>query len=96
MEPAIGVAIGALIVSCFSLIATLISSVYTAKTYKKNRRLEFLQKERPPIPADFGLERQKYRIPADFSQVWACCGQERWAPTARGTSRTKHGPDCFL
>ena len=44
MEPAIGVAIGALIVSCFSLIATLISSVYTAKTYKKNRRLEFLQR----------------------------------------------------
>lgn len=44
MEPAIKVAIGALIISSFSLIATLISSVFTAKTYRKNRRLEFLQR----------------------------------------------------
>jgi uncharacterized protein YifE (UPF0438 family) len=41
MEPAI---IGALIISSFSLIATLISSVFTVKTYRKNRRLEFLQR----------------------------------------------------
>ena len=44
MEPAIKIAIGALIVSFFSLLGTIISSVYTAKTYKKNRRLEFLQR----------------------------------------------------
>jgi hypothetical protein len=44
MEPAIRVAVGALIISSFSLIATLISSVFTAKTYRKNRRLEFLQR----------------------------------------------------
>ena len=44
MEPAIKVAIGALIISFFSLIGTIINSVFTAKTYKKNRRLEFLQR----------------------------------------------------
>jgi hypothetical protein len=37
MEPAIVVAIGALIVS-------FLNSAFTAKTYKKNRRLEFLQR----------------------------------------------------
>jgi hypothetical protein len=44
MEPAIEVAIGALIISSFGLIATLINSVVTAKTYRRNRRLEFLQR----------------------------------------------------
>lgn len=44
MEPAIEVAIGALIISFFGLIATLINSVVTAKTYRRNRRLEFLQR----------------------------------------------------
>jgi hypothetical protein len=44
MEPAIKIAIAALIISFCSLIGTLINSVYTAKTYKKNRRLEFLQR----------------------------------------------------
>ena len=44
MEPAIKVAIGALTISFFSLIGTIINSVFTAKTYKKNRRLEFLQR----------------------------------------------------
>jgi len=44
MEPAIKVAIGALIISFLSLIGTIINSVFTAKTYKKNRRLEFLQR----------------------------------------------------
>jgi hypothetical protein len=38
MEPAIVVAIAALIVS-------LVNSAFTAKTYKKNRRLEFLQRK---------------------------------------------------
>src|ERR1700687_1453452 len=41
MEPSMKVAIAALIISFFSL---LINSVFTAKTYKKNRRLEFLQR----------------------------------------------------
>ena len=40
MEPAIG----ALTISFFSLIGVIINSVFTAKTYKKNRRLEFLQR----------------------------------------------------
>ena len=44
MEPAIKVAIGALAISFFSLIGVIINSVFTAKTYKKNRRLEFLQR----------------------------------------------------
>ncbi len=44
MEPAIKVAICALIISFFSLIGVIINSVFTAKTYKKNRRLEFLQR----------------------------------------------------
>jgi hypothetical protein len=44
MEPAIQVAIGALIVSFLSSIGTIINSIFTAKTYKKNRRLEFLQR----------------------------------------------------
>ena len=44
MEPAIKIAIGALIISFFSLIGMMINSVFTAKTYKKNRRLEFLQR----------------------------------------------------
>jgi hypothetical protein len=44
MEPAIKIAIGALAISFFSLIGTIINSVFTAKTYKKNRRLEFLQR----------------------------------------------------
>ena len=44
MEPAMKVAIAALIISFFSLISTIINSVFTAKTYKKNRRLEFLQR----------------------------------------------------
>ena len=44
MEPAIKIAIGALTLSFFSLISTIINSVVTAKTYKKNRRLEFLQR----------------------------------------------------
>src|SRR6266436_8760523 len=44
MEPAIKIAIGALIISFFSLIGVIINSVFTAKTYKKNRRLEFLQR----------------------------------------------------
>ena len=38
MNPAIMIAIGALIISFFSLI-------FTAKTYNKNRRLEFLQRK---------------------------------------------------
>jgi hypothetical protein len=38
MTPAITIAIGALIIS-------IINSVYTAKTYKKSRRLEFLQRK---------------------------------------------------
>ena len=41
MEPAIKIALGALIISFFSLI---VSSVFTAKTYQKNARLEFLQR----------------------------------------------------
>jgi hypothetical protein len=44
MEPAIKVAIGALILSFLSVIGVVINSVFTAKTYKKNRRLEFLQR----------------------------------------------------
>jgi len=44
VEPAIKIAIGALIISFLSLIGTIINSVFTAKTYKKNRRLEFLQR----------------------------------------------------
>ena len=44
MELAIMVAIGALIISFFSLIGTIINSVFIVKTYKKNRRLEFLQR----------------------------------------------------
>lgn len=44
MEPAIKIAIGALTISFFSLIGVIINSVFTAKTYKKNRRLEFLQR----------------------------------------------------
>jgi hypothetical protein len=44
MEPATKVAIGALIISFLSLIGTVINSVFTAKTYNKNRRLEFLQR----------------------------------------------------
>jgi hypothetical protein len=44
MEPAIKVAIGALTISFLSLIGLIINSVFTAKTYKKNRRLEFLQR----------------------------------------------------
>jgi len=44
MEPAIKIAIGALIISFFSLIGTIINSVFIVKTYKKNRRLEFLQR----------------------------------------------------
>ena len=44
MEPAIKIAIGALAISFFSLIGIIINSVFTAKTYKKNRRLEFLQR----------------------------------------------------
>ena len=35
MEPAIKVAIGALIISFFSLLGMVINSVFTAKTYKK-------------------------------------------------------------
>jgi type II secretory pathway component PulJ len=45
MEPAIKVAIGALTIAFFSLIVTAINSVFTAKTYEKNRRLEFLQRK---------------------------------------------------
>jgi len=41
MEPAIQVAVAALIVS---LLNILITSVFTAKNYKKSRRLEFLQR----------------------------------------------------
>jgi molybdopterin synthase catalytic subunit len=44
MELALKVAIAALIISFFSLIGLLINSVFTVKTYKKNRRLEFLQR----------------------------------------------------
>ena len=44
MEPTMKVAIAALIISFFNLIGILINSVITAKTYKKNRRLEFLQR----------------------------------------------------
>jgi type II secretory pathway component PulJ len=44
MEPAIKIAIGALTISFFSLIGVIINSVFTAKTYKKNRRLEFFQR----------------------------------------------------
>ena len=44
MEPAIKIAIGALIISFLSLIGTITSSVFTAKTYQKNARLEFLQR----------------------------------------------------
>ena len=45
MEPATKFAIAALIISFLSLIGILINSVFTAKTYKKNRRLEFLQRK---------------------------------------------------
>lgn len=44
MEPTIAVAIGALSISIFTLIVAIINSVFTAKTYKKSRRLEFLQR----------------------------------------------------
>jgi hypothetical protein len=44
MEPAIQVAIGALSISIFTLIVAIINSVFTAKTYNKSRRLEFLQR----------------------------------------------------
>jgi hypothetical protein len=44
MEPAIKVAIAALIISFLNLIGILINSVFTAKTYKTNRRLEFRQR----------------------------------------------------
>lgn len=44
MESTMKVAIAALIISFFNLIGILINSVITAKTYKKNRRLEFLQR----------------------------------------------------
>lgn len=44
MEPAIKIAIAALIISFFNLIGILINSVFTAKSYKKNRPLEFLQR----------------------------------------------------
>ncbi len=44
MEAAIKIAIGALAISFLSLIGTGINSWYTAKTYQKNRRLEFLQR----------------------------------------------------
>jgi hypothetical protein len=44
MEPAIKVALAALTISLFSLIITFVNSVYSAKTYKRNRRLEFLQR----------------------------------------------------
>lgn len=37
-------AIGALGVSFLSLIGTIINSVFTAKTYKKNKRIEFIQR----------------------------------------------------
>jgi hypothetical protein len=45
MEPAIKIAIGALILSFLSVIGTIINSVYTAKTYAKNKRLEFHQRQ---------------------------------------------------
>jgi hypothetical protein len=41
---AIKLAIAALTISFLSLIGVVINSVLTAKTYKKNRRLEFLQR----------------------------------------------------
>lgn len=45
MQPeAVKLAIAALTVSLLSLIGVVINSVFTAKTYKKNRRLEFLQR----------------------------------------------------
>jgi hypothetical protein len=44
VQPAMGVAIGALIISLLSSIATLLNSVFTVKTFRKNRRLEFLQR----------------------------------------------------
>jgi hypothetical protein len=44
MEHATKIAIAALIISFCSLIFTLINSIYTAKTYKKNTRLEFFQR----------------------------------------------------
>ncbi|MGK2914753.1 MAG: hypothetical protein ACSLE5_09940 [Porticoccaceae bacterium] len=44
MEPAIKVAIGALSIAIFTLIVAIINSVFIAKTYKKSRRLEFLQR----------------------------------------------------
>ena len=44
MEPAIKIAIGALTISFLSLIGMIINTVFTARTYKKNRRLEFLQR----------------------------------------------------
>lgn len=44
MEPAIMVAIGALTISFVSLMVGMINSVFSVKPYKKNRRLEFLQR----------------------------------------------------
>lgn len=44
MEPAIKVAICALSIAIFTLIVAIINSMFTAKTYKKSRRLEFLQR----------------------------------------------------
>jgi len=44
VPPNTKIAIGALTISFFSLIGIIINSVFTAKTYKRNRRLEFLQR----------------------------------------------------
>jgi multidrug resistance efflux pump len=44
MEPAIRVAIGALIISLLSFVAALTNSIFTVRTFRKNRRLEFLQR----------------------------------------------------
>jgi hypothetical protein len=44
MESSTTIAIAALIISFLSLIGVFINSVFTAKTYKKNKRLEFLQR----------------------------------------------------
>jgi hypothetical protein len=94
MEPAVKVAIGALINSSFSLIATFISSVFIAKTYKKNRRLEFLQRRdrlSQKISDLNDRNNEAHLISARFELVAV---KRAGATTARGTGRTKHGLDC--
>jgi hypothetical protein len=45
MEPAIKVSIAAVVIASTAAIGTIISAMYTIKTYNKNIRLEFLQRK---------------------------------------------------